>query len=504
MNYQTETATAAAANADAATTATSESERDQLGHAFDSTPPFFKLLSTLRTRRVGLGYRCETGEPEVLEWSSGKTVKQAKGPLAFTSAHAPVALSELEEALICWAACGPNGIALADIPLHGNLSSLLSWAGRTVPGGDSNAAIDLFVVNDRGTHLYRPGEDRSGPIEIRSPEDYGKVLESYRAGLVQVSDRRPDIGWHAAPEDTRSVDMMSPAQYNVNRPGSTWLIPVGDVGLEWFNLLFSCYEWWGTFLAKPEDFSPAGCDIWVKPGFMETGWPIPSFDEMVAFEHASQAGALQQNVRLACEALGLGAWRLGVYSSDMVLGGFPDVAKGLGFNYLVRDAERNPTAVMTATGLPGVKEAVVVPSERFPTAESAVRYVKELRYRPGGPLSQERNYALEHGGPYRPEVMEEVLEHPRAHISAEWVETAVLETVQYIVDTYGCAPAFTNPLHAHTSIQVHHLDVDFYRRFQVSANGGGEPYAVTPQIREHFATWHPGDPDPYAQSEAPG
>jgi hypothetical protein len=225
---------------------------------------------------------------------------------------------------------------------------------------------------------------------------------------------------------------------------------------------------------------------------------------MVAFEHASQAGALQQNVRLACEALGLGAWRLGVYSSDMVLGGFPDVAKGLGFNYLERDVERNPAAVMTATGLPGVKEAVVVPSERFPTAESAVRYVKELRYGSGGPLSQERNYALEHGGPYRPEVMEEVLEHPRAHISAEWVETAVLETVQYIIDTYGCAPAFTNPLHAHTSIQVHHLDVDFYRRFQVSANGGGEPYAVTQQIREHFATWHPGHSDPYTQGEAPG
>ncbi|KKK62717.1 hypothetical protein LCGC14_3001540, partial [marine sediment metagenome] len=365
-----------------------------------------------------LGYRCETGEPETLEWSNGQTVKQAKGPLAFTSEREPVPLSELEEALVSWAACGPNGIMLADIPVHGNLSSLLGWAGRTIPAADSNSALDLFIVNDRGVHVYRPSEERSGPVEISSPDDYGKVLDWYRSGLETISDRRPDIGWHAAPEDTRSVDMMSPAQYNVNRPGSTWFLPVGDVGLEWLNLLFSCYEWWGTFLAKPEDFSPAGCDMWVKPGFLENGWPVPAFDEMVAAQHASQAGCMIQNIRLACEALGLGAWRLGAYSSDLVLGGFPDIARGLGFEYMQRDAERNPMSVMTATGLPGVKEVVVVPSKRFPTAADAVRHVKELRYEPGGPLAQERNFALEHGAPYKPEVMEEILEHPRSHISA--------------------------------------------------------------------------------------
>ena len=179
-------------------TALSESERDQLARAFESTPPFFKLLSTLRTRRVGLGYRCETGEPEVLEWSSGRTVKQAKGPLAFTLGQTRPggALRAGRRGAIRRAACGPNGIALADIPLHGNLFSLLSWAGRTVPGGDANASIDLFVVNDRGTHVYRPGEDRSGPIEIRSPEDYAKVLD-----LVPVGPRaglRPPPGHRLA------------------------------------------------------------------------------------------------------------------------------------------------------------------------------------------------------------------------------------------------------------------------------------------------------------------
>lgn len=484
-----------AAAADAALT---DNERAGLARAFEQTPPLFALLSRLRTRRVGLGYRCETGEAETLAWSSGKTVRQPRGPLAYASPHEPRPLSELEEALVLWAACGPNGITFADIPVHGNLSSMMSWAGRTIPAADGNASLDLFVVNDAGTHIYRPGEARSGPVEIRGPEDYGKVLAWYRAGLQQISDKRPDIGWHAAPEDTRAVDMMSPSQYNVNRPGSTWLIPVSDVGLDWFNLLFSCYEWWGTFLAKPEDFSPAGCDIWVKPGFLETGWPIPAFDEMVACQHAAQAGCLIENVRLACEALGLGAWRLGAYSTDLVLGGFPEIATGLGFRYLQRDAERNRDAVMTSDGLPGVKEAVVVPSERFPTAADAVRHVKELRYREGGPLSVAGNYAREHGGPLKADVMEEILEHPRTHISAEWVETAVTETVQYVIDTYGCAPAFTNPVHAHTSIQVHHVDADFYRRFHVPGPDG-EPDALTEQVRGHFPAWHPGERDPYAE-----
>src|SRR5579875_3412142 len=426
-----------------------ESERAQLSHAFERTPGLFALLSTLRTRRVGLGYRCESGEAETLSWSSGKTVRQARGPLAYVSDQEPRPLSELEEALVLWAACGPNGITFADIPVHGNLSSLMSWAGRTIPAADSNAALDVFVVNDSGTYIYRPGDERSAPVEIRSAEDYGKVLQWYRQGMIKVSDRRPDIGWHAGPEDTRSVDMMSPGQYNVNRPGSTWLIPVSDVGLDWFNLLFSCYEWWGTFLAKPEDFSPAGCDIWVKPGFLETGWPIPAFDQMVACQHAAQAGALIGNVRLACEAIGLGAWRLGAYSTDLVLGGFPDVVKGLG-------------------------------------------------YRDGGPLSVMRNYAREHGGPFKDDVMEEILEHPRTHISAEWVETAVTETVQYVIDTYGVAPAFTNPVHAHVSVQVHHVDAGFYRRFHVPGDDG-EPYALTPAVRSHFADFHPGESDPYAR-----
>ena len=100
-------------------------EQAQIARAFEATPPLFSVLSTLRTRRMGLGYRSETGMAETFEWSSGRSVVQPEGPLAYASQSLPVPLSEVEEALVAWAALGPNGIVLADIPVHGALSSLL-------------------------------------------------------------------------------------------------------------------------------------------------------------------------------------------------------------------------------------------------------------------------------------------------------------------------------------------------------------------------------------------
>lgn len=39
-------------------------EQQQLSHAFTETPSVFQLLSTVRSRRFGMGYRYETGESE--------------------------------------------------------------------------------------------------------------------------------------------------------------------------------------------------------------------------------------------------------------------------------------------------------------------------------------------------------------------------------------------------------------------------------------------------------
>ncbi|MHB1547158.1 MAG: hypothetical protein ACYCX8_00270 [Acidimicrobiales bacterium] len=472
-----------------------------VSNAFEGQRSLFSLLSTVRTRRMGLGYRAETGEEELFAWSSGRAVLQPEGPLHYASRAEPVPLSEVEEALVCWAALGPNGLALADVPVQGALAGLLHRRGRTAPSSSGDLGVDLFVVGDHGVFLYRPPAEPAAPVEIRGPEDYGKILSWYRDGRVQVLDRRPDIAWPGGPEGTHNVRPMGPGQYNLNRPGSTWFLPVGDVGLEWFNQLLVSYEWSGFYLQDPDSGDPAGCKEWIRPGFLEVGFPIPAFDELALMLHAGQAGCVVQNIRLACEALGLGAWTMGSYADDFVLGAYPEIATGLGFSFLERDPATNPSATATCLGLPGVKEAVVVPSPRFPDAASAVRYVKELRSGPGGVLDRSAAGNASGGGPgndgggggspWTPEVDGAVRADPRAYLS-DWAEEAAIATVEYIVAKHGCCPAYVSPVRAKLSVQAHHVDTAFYRH--VAADGGIG--ALTPDIEHHFANWHPGEPDP--------
>ncbi|MCE7928633.1 MAG: hypothetical protein DYG91_09090 [Chloroflexi bacterium CFX7] len=434
-------------------------EHAAIARLFEGGRPAFSLLSTLRTRRMGLGYRSETGEEETFDWSSRLAVRQREGPLAYASKAQPVPLSEVEEALIAWAAIGPNGVIAADVPVNGDLSSLLYWAGRTVPASSNDMAVDLFIINDQGVHLYRPGPDRMAPVEI-----------------------------------THNVNAMGALQYNANRPGSTWFLPVGDVGLEWVNQLLSSYQFSGFYLQDPETDKPAGCDQWIRPGFLEVGFPIPTFDELALMQHVSEASCVVQNIRLACEAMGLGAWSMGGYSDDMLLGAYPEVARGLGFPHLERDPAKNPSRTATCQGLPGILDAVMTPSRKFPNAEALVTHVAKLRYERGAQLAREDNWALKVGGPYKEETLQKVMEHPRTHIP-DWVVQAAIDTVKYIVEKYGCAPAFINPVRAKFSAQVHHVDIDYYRQFHA---GDGEPFLVTPQLRSHFGDWHPGIADPYA------
>ena len=83
-------------------------DHERLKWAFEQSQTFFKLLTTIRSRRVGRGYRIDSGtEPK--HPVTGRTLKQAAGPMKFVSKKDPLPLTRLEEALLCWAACGPTG-----------------------------------------------------------------------------------------------------------------------------------------------------------------------------------------------------------------------------------------------------------------------------------------------------------------------------------------------------------------------------------------------------------
>jgi hypothetical protein len=257
------------------------------------------------------------------------------------------------------------------------------------------------------------------------------------------------------------------------------------MGFEWVNLLFAAYEWWHVYLMDPDTGKPCGCDEFVKPGMLELGVPVPLYDELLLLATPGhQVGCLVQNIRLISEALGLGAWVFCGLVDDAVLGGYPEVAK-------------NPNKILSSSGLPGIKEAAVVPSPQFPTAESVCRYVHDVRYKRGAHFSKEDNWAIRNQAPYKPEVMQAILEDPNIKIS-EWAYEAAVKTVEYIVNKWGVCPAFTNPIQCQFTAQIHHLDVDYYRTMHAGAGDGNEPFMLTNQTLNHFRDWHPGEPDPYS------
>jgi hypothetical protein len=261
------------------------------------------------------------------------------------------------------------------------------------------------------------------------------------------------------------------------------------------------YEYDHFYLSDPETGEPCGTQEFIKPGMLEVPCPVPIYDQLLLMATPGhQVGCLIQNVRLAAEAMGLGAWVFCGTFSDLILGGYPDVAKGLGFKYIDRDPAKNPNKVPTSYGLPGIKEAMVVPSPQYPTAGSATTEVYEMRYRRGAHFATEDNWALRNQAPYKPQVMEEILNHPKIKYQ-DWTLEAMRKTVEYIVNKWGACPAFVNPVQAQFTAQLHHLDLDFYRKFQVTLPGDEEPFVVNRQIKAHFQQWHKGEPDPYANGD---
>jgi len=77
----------------------------EVGRAFATTPPLFEVLRTVRSRRIGLGYHIDAGITQAHP-VTGREVTVPDGPRPFVSTDAVVPLTETEEALIAWAACG--------------------------------------------------------------------------------------------------------------------------------------------------------------------------------------------------------------------------------------------------------------------------------------------------------------------------------------------------------------------------------------------------------------
>ena len=170
--------------------------------------PFIEALLKRRSRRFGLGMKMESG------------------PLAFQSRHAPIPLTEEEEALLVFAASGVTGYALLDLPFFESEGGAIvaRSVGRTIASGDAIQAVSLVVTNDEATYLIkRPQDFDPGEIpELIELADKREFVQLYRRSRVKIKDGR------AAPPLAPMFNV------NVNRwslygRGTTYFLPINEL-----------------------------------------------------------------------------------------------------------------------------------------------------------------------------------------------------------------------------------------------------------------------------------
>src|SRR5271169_1485254 len=122
--------------------------------------PLFDAIYGRRSRRFGLGFA------------------MAEGPFKFTSRHAPLPLSETEEALLVAAGFGFSGMALWD---QSRPMPYRSADGRTFPSTSRGRHTALFFTNDHGVYIIDPSAGSASKIrEAGTQAERDHALDLYQ------------------------------------------------------------------------------------------------------------------------------------------------------------------------------------------------------------------------------------------------------------------------------------------------------------------------------------
>ncbi|MGI9419548.1 MAG: hypothetical protein ACR2RA_17105, partial [Geminicoccaceae bacterium] len=254
------------------------------------------------------------------------------GPLAYSSKHEPVSLSDLEQMMLLTTVAGNTGWSnlipynryyLPKIPNYAGAAG-----GRTFPSAAGFHTSEIFYTDDEGVY-FMPTRDmpRASAIGSDGDTDLKAYLAEHKARIVKLSDGRLTI-----PASPEHMEMHN--EWCANVEGSTLIIPVADLAQH--QILSLCYlvQNGACLYDDVNGRAIPGIENFKSIVDVENAYPLSFVDQIglsevtVETSNACYAGALM------LQALGLGGWMYGGINPFSVLGasGDPHVP-GLGFRF---------------------------------------------------------------------------------------------------------------------------------------------------------------------------
>ena len=374
------------------------------------------------------------------------------GPLKYKSSHKPVPLTELEEALLIWSGGGMKGLNLSDFPPEKGLDLEVKFVSKTIPSLGDIHRTEIFYTNDNGTYMIKQNDkimNSLGGIKSLKPEKrLDVILQFFDECRIKISDKRAELA-------KEPPGLAIHNTWNVNKPGSTLMIPVTDLSAGLINILFF-YERIGhryNFLDELKNLRPAGTEKWLKNGFLDKDKSLNLIEAEIRFASAYMAEQplFCQNVNLAQQALGLGGWLFTGFASRYMLGADPE-SNGLGFRCIDSDhpdSDWGSTVTAIPVGLDGHFVGFCPPY--YKNMGEAVEAFNDMKWTNWEPDKM----------PYKES--QAVLDATKKPTKKEIM--VVKDLCNYIYETYGSFPAFSDTMYTRMMVQSHVIDLDFYDNF---------------------------------------
>ena len=155
------------------------------------------------------------------------------GPTRYESTYQPQPLTEEEQAVLVFAACGIAGPELADWSYEPDSGGSFSqFVGRTASSPDASHPMAMFVMDDEATWLARRPQDME-PDELAQVVELtraGRLVDAWRVMRVKIADERrhPPLGPPYNPV---------PNNWALYAEGTTYFMPVSELTHVLLNVL---------------------------------------------------------------------------------------------------------------------------------------------------------------------------------------------------------------------------------------------------------------------------